>query len=319
MKIGFRQGIIRHQTDISNNPTFLQYSGGTVNIIVSPTPTVIAFAHGFNDDYVFEESTSVTGAWSGPFTPGTDYWLYWDIDIFTGLRTYGHTTVEPIDGSIEPQKVNDQNWFDITTSTSKVVVNGRWTEKVRCFAGKLDDGGLLIPYTVGTQVGFTSTVRAGYLVFDDNGKPVKRFNRQGRGQFITTESALSSQLANLANFKIEAIQLDATAVETIPAYHVVAYTDVGEISPASQLTPEIPAIGIVTEDMTAGEVRTFISAGYITNYAWNWTDAPGQRLFVGTDGVITTSVPQNISIQQIGKVVSPDTIFVDINPVIFLV
>lgn len=319
MKIGFRQGIVRHQTDIGNNPTYLQYSGGTVNIIVSPDPTVIAFAHGFNDDYIFEESQTVIGAWIGPFTPGTDYWLYWDIDIFTGLRTYGHTTVEPIDGSVEPTKLTDQHWFDITTSTFKVVVTGRWQEKVRCFAGKLDGGGFLVPYTFGTQVGFTNTVLAGYLLFDDNGKPVKRFNRQGRGKFLTTESAFSSQLANLANFKLEATQLDAKAIETIPKYSVVAYADVGEIGLASYLTPELPSVGVVTEDMTTGEVRTFIAAGFVTNSAWNWTDAPGQRLFVGTDGVITTTVSQTSAIQQIGKVVSPDTIFVDIKPVIVLV
>jgi len=319
MKIGFRQGLVRYQTDTGNNPTFLLYSGGVVSLIVSPDPTLVSFAHGFDGDYLIEESQSVIGAWPGPFNPGQDYWLYWDIDILTGERTFGHTTIEPVDGSIAPSPVNDQHWFDITTSTHKVVVQGRWQDRIRCFAGKLAGGGLLVPYTTGTQVGFTNTVNAGFLLFDDDGKPVKKFDRFGRGKFITTETPLSSQHARLANFRLEASLVDAKAAEFIPEYHCVTYKAVGEIGLAVYDTPGLPAIGIIREDMYVGETRTFISRGYITNTTWNWTDFPGTKLFVGETGEITTTVPQRNSIQRVGIIVSPDTILVDIQPLIRLI
>ena len=317
MRISFRQGIARQQTDITNNPNFLLYSGSGVSINVSPDETVVAFAHGFDADYIFEEQQSVPNAWTGPFTPGTDYWLYWDLDPLTGLRTFGHTIVEPIDGPSEPPApLQDQHWFDTTVSVHKIRKGARWHEVIRCFAAKLDDGGVLIQYPTGTQVGFNTTVDAGTLLFDDEGNAVKKFDRFGRGKFITTESPLSSQAASLANFRLEGLFIPVKAIEFIPKNSCIAYKGPNEIGLASFNDPSNQAIGISIEEMFIGEVRTFVQSGYIINEAWNWTQSPGTRLFVGGTGEVSPNVPQQNSIQHVGTIISPNKILVDIRPIV---
>ena len=89
MIVNFRQGIVSTQL----TPNFLTYVGGHVNINANGDPVVITFAYG-SSDYLFTEADNVPSAWTGPFSPATDYWLYWDIDSFTGIRTFGHTLVK---------------------------------------------------------------------------------------------------------------------------------------------------------------------------------------------------------------------------------
>lgn len=320
MRVPFRQGIIRHQTDITNNPTFLQLTAAGVSLIVSPDPTLLTFAHGSSADYLFEERKTVVNAWPGPFTTGVDYWLYWDLDLITGNRTFGRTTVEPVDGSSQPQGniPNDKHWFDTTESVMKVRSGNRWIEKIRVFAGKIDEGAVLVPYTTGTQVGFNSSVRAGFLIFDDEDNAVKKFDRFGRGKFITTESPLASQVSKLASFRLEAELVDAEAVEYIPQLYCITYKGPRKVGLASYTLPGFPAIGVATEEMFVGEVRSFISSGYLSSENWNWTQPPGTKIFVGVTGELTTTVPQKFSIQQVAVIVNNKTILVDVQPLIVL-
>ena len=317
MKVSFRQGIVRQQTDITDTPTFLQYSGGVVSLIVSPDPTIITFAHGPHDDYLFQESQTVTNAWTGPFVVDVDYWLYWDIDMYTGLRTFGHTTVEPkVSADAPPSPVADQHWFDKTNYVMKVYSSGRWIEKIRVFAGKIDNGAVLVPYLPGTQVGLTTATFAGTFIFDEDGKPVKKFDKFGRGKFITTESPLSTQTTSHSNFRLEALVIDAKAIENIPAFSAIAYKSAGKVGLASYLDPSYPAIGIATEDMYTSEVRTFLKIGYLTSDSWNWNVAAGTPIFVGETGELTTTIPQVGSLQQVATVVSASTLYVDVQPII---
>jgi len=136
MKLTFRHGLVRHQTDLSNNPTFLQRDGAYVNLIVSPDPTLFTIAH-FDQDYLFVENQTVVHAW-GPFNAGIDYWLYWDVDLITGAITRGHTTVDPVTQSsvpVNPQQ--DQHWYDIINMVMKVYTGSQWVEVLRVFAAEL--------------------------------------------------------------------------------------------------------------------------------------------------------------------------------------
>lgn len=321
MRISFRQGLVRYQTDTSHNPTFLQSgspsiaSGVTLN--VSPDPTIIAFAQG-QSDYLFEEASTITNAWAGPFVSGTDYWLYWDLDILTGIRTFGKTTRLPVFSFNEPTKLPDQHWFDLSITTMKVVVNGRWVEKIRVFAAKLSNGAVLQPYPLGTQVGLNIPVNAGQLMYDDEDNIVKKFDKFGKGKFITTESNLASQISRLSNFKIENSLFAGTAIEYVPEHYCVCFKFPTKLGLASYTTPLTPCIGLASEDMHTSEVRTFITQGYVTDVNWNWTQPPGTRLFVGVAGELSTNVPQDISIQQIAEVVSPTIIYVNIQQIILL-
>lgn len=321
MKLTFRQGIARQQTDTSGTPLFLQKTGSnTITLYVSPTPTLLTFAHGIQTDYLFEERKTVTDAWKGPFEVNVDYWLFWDLDLLSGFRTFGHTTVEPITSAAKPlgQVAADQHWFDLVSQKMMVYSNGRWIEKIRVFAGKLDEGAILIPNKIGSQVGLIVASVSGFLIFDDEDNAVKKFDRFGKGKFLTTESPLSTQVSKLANFKLEASAIDGQAVEFIPSYYVVAFRGERQLGLASNTTPYFPAIGLSIEEMGIGEVRTFISRGYVTNEQWDWQVPAGSKLFSGTTGELVTDVPQTYSLQQVATVISSRTVFIDIKQIIIL-
>lgn len=113
MKIPFRQGILRYQQDNNGNQTFLQKAaiGNAINLIANTDPTLVTIAQRKNN-YLIEERKTVLNAWTN-FIAGTDYWLFIDIDMVTGVRTFGSTLLEPKAGPIAPTAPTvDQHWFD---------------------------------------------------------------------------------------------------------------------------------------------------------------------------------------------------------------
>ena len=315
MKIPFRHGIVRHQSDINHNPTFLlRVDGGSkISLIVSPDPTVIAIANGTDIDYLFEERVTVERAW-GPFSPNIDYWLYWDIDILTGLRTFGHTTLEPkLTGPAPSHPANDQHWFDASAGTMKVWQVNRWIEKIRVFACKYDEGSTIIPYPLGSQVGLNSTAcNAGFILYDTNDKPIRRSQMDGKGKFFTTESKIVTQSSGITTVSFETSIQTAEALEYIPAFYLVCNKGPEQIGVASNTDTTRSIIGMVREDMYPGEVQAYVAQGYVTNPAWNWSQAPATPLFCGPTGEITTTVPQQGSLQRVGEIVSPTVIYLNI-------
>jgi hypothetical protein len=317
LKLNFKQGIIRYQTDINDNPTFLQQTGSGISLIVSPDPTLLTFSHK-DSDYLFEENKTINNAWPGPF-PLIDQWLYWDIDLVSGERTFGITKIKPVISINRPGKVNDRHWFNPQTKEMRVFTGRRYITKLRVFAALLDEGGVLVPYNTGSQVNLEISNYSGAILFDDDNKPVKKFNRFGDGAFITTETPLASQFSRLINFKLENALHDGKAAEFIPKYYCVTFKSANTITLAKHTIPKYPCIGISSEDMHIGEARNFIKNGYVKNELWNWGEDPGTKLFVGPTGEISTIVPQSFSIQNIGHIVSPNTIYVDIKQIINLV
>lgn len=324
-RLNFRHGILRYQTDINDNPTFLQKVGDYVNLIVSSDPTIFTISH-FDQDYLFVENTSVTSAW-GPFVAGTDYYLYWDVDLITGAITRGYTTSSFTVSATAPSPSVNKHWYDSMNRIMKVWSGSSWVEKLRVFAAFLQNGATLIPYPLGTQVGIENTiVHAGYPLFDSVG-PIQRFRRDRRGVFIHTETPLSSQWSKIANYRLENTIRQAEATEHIPQYFAVSQQGPNIIGLASSgpvgsplILTSRPAIGIAAEDMYTGEVRTFITSGYVENELWGWdvydTQPAGTPLFVGLGGALTTSPPQLWSIQRIGTIVDETTIFLDVQPII---
>ncbi len=318
MKVPFRQGIVRIQTDIANNPTFLQLTPSGVTLNVSPDPTIFTIAHG-SVDYLFQEGTSIVNAWGGPFLPNVNYWLYWDINLVTGIRTFGSTIVQPVVGANEPiAAAEGLHWYNTQTFRMSVRQSGRWVEVLRLFAGKLQNGAVLVPYLPGTQIGINTPCYAGFILYDDVSAPVKKYDMFNRGQFITTETPLASQFSQLANYKLESAITSGQALEYIPAWYCIAYIAPQQIGLASNTTPNFPCIGLATEDMYTGEVRSFITSGYASNVNWNWTQPTETPLFVGATGEITAVVPQLYSIQRIGYIIDSKTILVNIHQTIFL-
>lgn len=319
-RFNFRHGIARRQEDGVGNPTYLQPSSGGsyIDLVVSPDPTVFIIAH-FDTDYLVTENTSVSQAW-GPFTSGTNYWLYWDVDFITGQLTRGFTLLPPIDNPSPPASPSpDQHWFDMVNNVMKVWSGSSWVEKIRIFAAEYNNGAVLIHQPIGSQVGLNNvTTFAGPILFDPDGQPLQEFQRNRRGKFITTETPLHSQFARVANFRVEAAIIQGEAQENIPIHHAVAYFDYSQLVLARNTNPARPAIGISAEEMSTGEVRSYITKGFVTNEVdWDWSAYPaGTPLFVGATGDLVTVPPTATSIQQIATVVNPTTIFVDVKQLI---
>lgn len=321
MRIPFRHGLIRYQkSGPFQNFLHQSNSGSTISLYVDTTSTVIAFAHG-TSDYLYEEKRSISPAWTGPFVSGTDYWLYWDINMLTGQRTFGHTTLQPVLTGPAPIVPNlNQHWFDHATDVMKVWAGSSWTEVLRVFACKYDEGAIIQEYFTGSQVGILTPSYPGSILFDANSDPIRRIRGGNRrSEFITTESVLSTKTATgLTNITVEARLPIVEAIENIPAFRLVAYKDNSKIGLASSNDQSHTIVGIVQEDFYTSEVGTFVSSGSVTNEEWVWTELPGTPLFCGLTGNVTTIVPQTGGIQQIGHIVSTSEIFLDIEqPILY--
>ena len=332
MIITFRQGIVQ-QASSGGSPTFLSLVGTSVNLIASSAnPTIIDFSQG-QSDYLFQETADITSAWAGPFTSSANAWLYWDINMLSGVRTFGSTLYLPIVGSTPPSQSTtngttfttlqiDQHWFDAANALMKVWNGSSWTVVVRCFAGSII-AGALVQNGVGSQVGISAVqVNAGYLLYDEDNNPIKKYQPSNLGEFITTASPLASQFSKNQNYRLETTIQTAAAQSTIPQWTAICYTGPAQIGAASCNNVAQSAIGIVTQPAFSNQFVDFVVSGYIYDPlgAFNTTQTfvEGQLVFVDPSGKLTTTPPVSGSIQRIGSVIDPQTICVDVQPQIIL-
>lgn len=310
-RLNFRQGIVRHQTDIGGNPTFLQVSGGYVNLIVSPDPTLITFISG-DADYLYTESVTINNAW-GPFI-AQDYWLYWDMNLITGVVTRGSTTLEPIISPSTPTSPSaGQLWFNTSTNIWSEYSGTSWAEVLRVFACKLANGNTPVSMSInapdfkGTQVGLTTPRRIGSLVFDVSGTPL----RTGVGnKFFTTEDAFVTGVSSAASLRIEPIVIQGKSSTAIAAYQVVEFFEFNEIRPATTTDQGTKALGILEEDVVANEVVSFVTAGIIFNEAWDWVAAGASvndPIYFNSTGIIQLT-PDFLDQIPVGVVIGPQEI-----------
>ena len=97
MRLTFRQGVVSHQTG-----GFLFLNGsGNVDLDASNRPAVVTIAHR-GVDYLWSEDADYDDAWIGPFASNVYYWLYWNFDPLTFVRTFGYTTLEPVYQPVVP-------------------------------------------------------------------------------------------------------------------------------------------------------------------------------------------------------------------------
>lgn len=322
MKISFRQGIIRYQRDPSGLATFLKKSSGSgsgaLDLVTSNDPFIATFAYR-KANYLHEESTTVPRAWSG-FESNVDYWLFIDLDMVSAQRSFGYTKVEPTSGPVAPSSPTlDQHWFDVVATTMKVWNGISWSERCRVFVAKYAAGSIVQAQTFGSQVGVNTANDAGFILFDADGYPVRQHHKRKSFEFLTTASIFNTVTAKAINVSLDAICTAVRASEPIPAFSLVAYDAKAKdaaIKAADYNVRGEYAVGIVQEDFWADETGIITQHGYIHNEQWNFTDAPGSLLFLGSDGQITTDPAQIGVIQRIGEVVSSQCIRLDIQPAV---
>lgn len=269
MLLHFRQGIVEAQI-----PTFFRVTYPSVDLVVTDTNTTIAFAAG-EKDYLYTEQISVANAW-GPLYLGIDQWLYWDLDIRTGNRTFGITTVEPVVAAVAPiAPATDQHWFDTSANEMKVWSGNVWIKKIRTFAFKLSQGRVPVsmssnsPSFVGTQVGNTSTTYAGHILYDAT---TNNAIKNAYGQFMTTEDKMSTKAISLSQVKLAGIIVEGEAQQNLAAHTVVTFTEFGKIVHADQFVAEQPIqFGIIEQNAVVGQVVNVVTSGMISSQAFDFS------------------------------------------------
>lgn len=291
MRIPFRHGIVRVPAN------FLRLASGKVStVITSVDPLVVTFADG-TTNYIITDRLPITNAWTGPFVTGIDYWLYIDINIITGERTFGYTVHAPVAGDAAPvTPLVDQHWFDTNTTVQRVWNGNGWIRKIRVFIAKLQQGSVFVsvsansPLYTGTQVGLSATqpINAGSFVFDGVGAPLKKAD----GTFFTTEDVALTGIASSTQVKFGSIVIEATADSNLPAYSIVRFTEFNHIDAALSFLVDTGAYGIIETNVATGDVVAVTMEGLVTNSDWDWSDAGiNAQLFVDNIGQLTTVVP----------------------------
>ena len=307
-RTSFRQGIVRH-----TEPNFLQLSGQAVTLIATITSRVdFTLAQGMKN-YLYSEHQTIIDAWVGPFTSGKNYWLYWDIDLASGVRTFGHTLCAPIAQSIPPpenQLIADLHWFDTTANKMKVYNGNSFVEKLRVFAAKLINGvtfqslSIRAPDFTGTQVGLEIPSLAGAFVFDSVGQPI----RTGDGAFFTTEDSFVTGVPTGASLKINSTLVPAAANQPLTKFQVVQFVAFNKIGPASPSLTNDVILGMIDRDLAATEVTNVQIQGLLFNEEWDFTSAGvNASVFVGVGGIVSLT-PIFPTQFPIGRVIDKQTI-----------
>lgn len=314
MRLTFRQGIARYQTDIYATPTFLQKAGNYVDLNVSPDPTIVIFAHK-TATYVIEETKSVARAW-GPFPGQATVYLYWDINLLDASLTRGFTTLPQIvtsDAPVEP--AIDQHWYDTTHHQMKVWNGNKWIDKLRVFAATYSSQAVIQPFPLGTQAGELGNFDGGNLILDSYNMPL----RQSDGTFVTSASSLTIINTSANRVKFESEIVSGMAAENIPKFSFVCAERGRRLLLARSNNWRTRVIGVATEDLYESEVGNIEPFGLVRNEQWHWSDdSIGKPVFCGTNGEIQLEPPTEGVLQICGYVYADDSIVVDIKPVTIL-
>ncbi len=340
MKLNFRHGIVQYSVDNTKVPTFL-YTNSTykyVDLSTSDSNVVYTFAHG-DTNYLYVEQNTTKKAW-GPFNNTTKYWLFWELHLLTGERTFASTNVKPITSyEIPSNPVFDQYFFSLanhtidyydevldTTITKPLyagcgyVWNGYvWIEKLRLVAGTYYRGEVTASL-LGTQIGIEATSYAGYIVYSDYNTPAQLATNNGTLRFLTTDFALSKTQIIPTTISFQSVLHYSTAVENIAKYKIVTFDGPDRIKLANNDDLISSAgIGIVEHDITTGMACTYVSQVFVTNPNWNYAGLETTPVYLGLNGDFTFIAPSSGIIQKVGQVVNATTVHLDLNsPAVYL-
>jgi hypothetical protein len=303
MRIPYRQGLVSAQ------PDFLQIStldSRYIDVVVSPTP-VVATAAFMQFNYLIGEARTVTHAW-GPFSTSDTQYLYWDINLATGLLTRGATVLAPLTMASSPADPGvNQTWYDTSESVMKVWNGTRWQNTIRVFAGSLVSGASLIAEPFASQVGDDTQVDAGYILTDGLGNAFKGRN----GEFLTTETGITS-VDTGSVVKVEGAQIIVQANENIPKFSLV-YLVNGRAALASGIPPENEAktpMGMVTADAYQNDAVNVVPGGrVVVNEQWNWLPLQwGKAIYCDATGGVTLFKPPAYKNIRAGTIVGKNSV-----------
>jgi len=313
MRLNFRQGIVSAQD------TFLHYTtGGDVSVLADNRPLTVTIADK-SSNYIHSEDDTVLAAWSGPFVGGVDYWLYMEFDPVTFARSFGHTTLEPKSQPTPPANpVAGQMWYNTDTNEHFVNLGVAWSRVYRVLTARLNST-VFHSMSIngpsdftGTQIGNTTSVRAGRILYTEFGKTLKRDDKT----LFTTEDQFFTNQSQVIGVRLEANVTRAKSAEpAIAQYQVVTLLDGGEMRTAQYSDTENGILAVLGEDVLLGETGNVIVQGTVINPAWDFsTSATGTKLWVN-NGELTTVDPYAVDtaanplpMVPVARVMSRDTV-----------
>lgn len=322
MRLNFRQGIVKYQTDQNGVAQYLDFSisRGTVGIVVAETPVLVSFAHR-DANYLVEETIRIIDAW-GPL-PNETCWLFWDISLQNAQVTRGYTLIKPSDDVVAPiAAIQNQHWFDHSEQVMKVWNGTKWEEKIRVFAGVYHNG-RVDSMPIGSQVGIESVNDAGYLLLDPFQMPL-RYKPMGEpsswySRFLTTESWITVANRGSMLSKIDSGNFPVIANEPIPKFSLVQMKPGRRVELARHTDYTTRVNGIIVEDMYKSDISDLFCHGFISNQDWNWPDEYiNKPLYCGAHGELSLDYPQSGVYQQVGYIYDRNAVFIDLMPVLIL-
>lgn len=315
MIVSLKQGLITARQKTS----YLFRQNNNIDLIVNNNPILVIFSHGVGA-YLIEETESITAAWQGPFSDNESYWFYWDIDTISGKKSFGITKVKPTFGDTLPSTPsNDQHFFDKNDNYMKVWNGSAWIHRIRVFAGSLINGELST-FGKGSQADLYGQFEVNEIRFHKIGSPIIKELDNDNYIFVTNSGNNKQDVGQIENLKYERVAVSVIANQNLEKSIAVTLNDSGKAIPASYTNINKEVLGITETSFNTDEQKNIITKGFITDReTFNFSEPPNFPLFIDENGNITSTIPTADSIQKIGYIISPNTIFVDIQPQILII
>ena len=304
MLVNFRHGIVSSAKNVAQQPAFLQMRGQSIGIVASSTPVVLAIAHKQSNYLVtIEQDRDV--AWTS-IEPTLTY-LYIDVDLNTGVVSYGQTTTPPIIQPTTPiNAATGQHWFDTTLNSMRVKGMGAWQECARLFVGT-SVGGIVTCTQFGSQIGVSGNFPTGKIAFDSSGKPISK----STGEFWTTDDVFyvngTVSAPNAFGTQLQVVSVaEAITPMSVVAYSSTAFNLVRLAQPADA---GYTTLAVAMAGASTNEKVSVVCNGIIINPAWRFLN-PNSLVWVGPNGTLSTTPDATNASQPIGRVV-------DVNAIVF--
>lgn len=232
----------------------------------------------------------------------------------------GEATLD-VDYLGNPLQTIGRMWYDTVNQRNFEWFGTDWVEVIRVFSGIVTNGNAFVSASLGstsqdfsgTQIGDTSSVFSGRVLFGEAGQPIRRDN----GTWFTTEDQFFTNQSRVDALRLESnVARAQSASPSIAEFQPVAWTSDGRVQAAVYEDTGATVIGMLTEPLLYSDVGAIIVQGTVTNPAWNWTDQVpvGSTLWIDNGDLvpydphvvdpITHTEPQ----VPVGRVLSTDTI-----------
>lgn len=319
MQLQYTQGLIRGQQDPTTHAKlFLQKSGQNVSIYVTDQPLQAVVAHR-SAHYLISEPVNAATAWT---VPAGVCWLYWDINMTTGVPSRGVTVPEPLYGTVDPAAyfislseipVDDQHYYNTTTMRHYRYVTSSlsWVEVIRVFAASIASNGTLTPMAFASQVGLSSSVTAGYIIYTLASKPfidpdTFTFIHTGSGYLLKTGANNGLQV-NLDNEPFFGV-----AADPLPEFTLVSIMPDGLFQAADGPSAR-NAIAMCMADTAEGAAfKPQLSGIARGSFLFDVNDI-GKTVWLGPNGTMLTTRPFGYVSQSLGVILGTDTLLLNIS------